>query len=135
MKRIKRLEENSIGFPPMKTHDDSDKAKAIIAKALNIDESLFESRYSDFFNGHYWSFGEEREIMIYNNDELFFPAEYNTNQISVICKINNAENCNKIIEFYNQNYIHKTAHKNNPPIKKQEVMFSFDSKSEWPDLS
>ena len=84
--------------------DDLDLAKTIIAKALDIEENVFECRDSSFLNGTYYRY---EDIEIISNDpdgDPGYDQPEGSEDYSVICETDNLETSNKIINYYNKVY-------------------------------
>jgi hypothetical protein len=93
--------KDNPNFPEV---DTLDRARNLIASALNIKKSLFECRYSDFRNGYYYKYGN---ITIESNDDYGNPYH---DQISygfkciMTCDLETKEQCDKVIGKYNSKY-------------------------------
>jgi hypothetical protein len=94
--------KNNPDFPKV---DTLDRARNLIASALNIKKSLFECRYSDFRNGSYYRYGDT--IMIESNENFGSPYHDQVNfgfRCIMTCDLETKEQCDKVIEKYNSKY-------------------------------
>lgn len=100
MRTIEQINGLHIGIGSLGKNN-LEKAKILVCKALNLDDKLFEERYSDFFNGFYYKYDN---IMIYSNIDFnnpYYEQEAGKKKFRVICKIDTQINVDKIIEYYN----------------------------------